>query len=62
MPERNRPKELRVPFSALDHVGITVSDMDRSIEFYSLLLGEEPMFRETWNDIEYVGRVVGYRA
>jgi catechol 2,3-dioxygenase-like lactoylglutathione lyase family enzyme len=49
-----------VPFSALDHVGITVSDMDRSIEFYRLLLGEDPMFRETWNDIEYVGRVVGY--
>ena len=49
-----------MPFSALDHVGLTVSDMDQSIEFYSRLLGEQPMFRETWDDIEYVGRVVGY--
>jgi catechol 2,3-dioxygenase-like lactoylglutathione lyase family enzyme len=49
-----------VPFSALDHVGITVSDMDRSIEFYTLLLGEEPIFRETWDGVEYVGDVVGY--
>jgi catechol 2,3-dioxygenase-like lactoylglutathione lyase family enzyme len=47
-------------FSALDHVGITVTDMDRSVAFYELLLGEKVMFRETWNDIEYVGRVVGY--
>ena len=49
-----------MPFSALDHIGLTVSDMDRSIAFYTLLLGEEPMFRESWHDIEYVGRVVGY--
>jgi catechol 2,3-dioxygenase-like lactoylglutathione lyase family enzyme len=49
-----------VPFSALDHIGVTVTDLDRSIEFYSLLLGTELMFRETWDGVEYVGRVVGY--
>lgn len=49
-----------MPFSAADHIGLTVSDMDRSVAFYTLLLGEEPMFRETWDNVEYVGDVVGY--
>jgi catechol 2,3-dioxygenase-like lactoylglutathione lyase family enzyme len=46
-------------FTALDHVGFTVSDLDRSVEFYSFLLEEPPVLRRVWN-VEYVGRVVGY--
>jgi catechol 2,3-dioxygenase-like lactoylglutathione lyase family enzyme len=46
-------------YTALDHVGFAVSSLDRSVSFYSLLLGEEPLLRKTW-DAEYVGRIVGY--
>jgi catechol 2,3-dioxygenase-like lactoylglutathione lyase family enzyme len=52
---------LAARFSGLDHVGFTVASLDRSIPFYSALLGEEPLLRKTW-DVEYVGRVVGYPA
>jgi catechol 2,3-dioxygenase-like lactoylglutathione lyase family enzyme len=50
-----------VPFSGLDHVGFTVSSLDRSVDFYSRLLEREPLLRRTW-DVEYVGRVVGYEG
>ena len=46
-------------FRALDHIGFTVSSLDRSIPFYTVLLGEEPFLRKLW-DVEYVGRIVGY--
>jgi catechol 2,3-dioxygenase-like lactoylglutathione lyase family enzyme len=48
-----------VHYSGLDHVGFAVSSLDRSIPFYTLLLGEAPVLRKVW-DVEYVGRVVGY--
>ena len=47
------------PFSVLDHVGFSVASLNRSIPFYTALLGEEPLLRKKW-DVEYVGRVVGY--
>jgi catechol 2,3-dioxygenase-like lactoylglutathione lyase family enzyme len=43
----------------LDHVGFTVSSLDRSIPFYTALLEQEPFLRKTW-DVEYLGRIVGY--
>ncbi len=46
-------------YSALDHVGFAVGDLDRSVDWYTFLLGEPPMLRKTW-EIEYVGRIVGY--
>ena len=46
-------------YTALDHVGFSVSDLDRSVEWYSFLLDEKPILRKTW-DVEYVGRIVGY--
>jgi catechol 2,3-dioxygenase-like lactoylglutathione lyase family enzyme len=49
------------PFSALDHIGFSVASLDRSIPFYTALLGEEPLLRKKWN-VEYVGEVVGYRG
>lgn len=46
-------------FRKLDHVGFAVSDLDRSVAWYTRFLGLEPMLRKTW-DVEYLGRIVGY--
>ena len=46
-------------YTALDHIGFSVTDLDRSIDFYNLLLGEEPILRKVW-DVEYVSRILGY--
>jgi len=45
----------------LDHVGFTVSDLDRSIDFYSFLLEREPIARKTWR-VEYLAEIQGYPA
>ena len=51
-----------MPLSRLDHVGFTVADLDRSIPFYTLLLGTEPGLRLRWSPGEhaFVGRIIGY--
>ncbi len=41
------------------HVGFTVADMDRSVAFYSALLGVEPYFRRYFDD-PFVSSIVGY--
>ncbi|MBB4660502.1 VOC family protein [Conexibacter arvalis] len=46
-------------FTGLDHVGFTVSDLDRSIAWYGELLGTEPTVRKIW-ERPYLGRIVGY--
>lgn len=46
-------------FSGLDHVGFVVSDLDRSVEWYTRLLGEPPFVRHE-ADRRYIGQVVGY--
>jgi catechol 2,3-dioxygenase-like lactoylglutathione lyase family enzyme len=46
-------------FGALDHVGFSVSSLDRSIPFYTALLAEEPLLRKRW-DVAYVGEILGY--
>lgn len=46
-------------FPALDHVGFSVADLDRSIAFYTLLLGEDPILRKIW-EVGYIGGIVGY--
>lgn len=46
-------------YSALDHVGFAVADLDRSSEWYTRLLGEEPFLRKTW-EVGYIGGIVGY--
>jgi catechol 2,3-dioxygenase-like lactoylglutathione lyase family enzyme len=43
----------------LDHVGYAVSDLDRSVSFYSHLLEREPRLRKTWN-VEYLATAQGY--
>ena len=49
-------------YTGLDHVGFTVSGLDRSIPFYTFLLGSEPVGRILWEPPtdEFVGRIVGY--
>jgi catechol 2,3-dioxygenase-like lactoylglutathione lyase family enzyme len=44
---------------ATNHVGFTVSSLDRSIEFYTALLGRGPHFREVFGH-DWLGRIVGY--
>lgn len=44
-----------------DHVGYTVSDLDRSVEFWSFLLEREPTARKTW-DVPYLASIQGYDA
>ncbi len=46
-------------FSGLDHVGFSVSDLDRSVEWYTEFLGEEPSLRKVW-DVDYISGIVGY--
>lgn len=43
-----------------DHTGFTVSDLDRSIEWYTRLLGTEPLMRKRSSD-QYMGQMIGYR-
>jgi catechol 2,3-dioxygenase-like lactoylglutathione lyase family enzyme len=46
--------------TTVDHLGYTVSDLDRSVGFYSFLLEREPTTRKTWAGVEYIGRIQGY--
>jgi len=48
-------------FRALDHVGFAVSNLDRSIAFYEVLLGTPLLTRKTW-EAAYLGEIVGYPA
>ena len=49
--------------SAVDHVGVAVTDLERSIPWWTRLLEREPFHRGTWLAAEtddYVGRLLGY--
>lgn len=46
-------------YSGLDHIGFSVSSLDRSVDWYSFFLDSPPLLRKNW-DVEYVGRLVGY--
>jgi catechol 2,3-dioxygenase-like lactoylglutathione lyase family enzyme len=48
-----------VRFRRFDHVGFSVADLDRSIEWYTFLLEEPPLLRRLY-DVEYIRRVLGY--
>ena len=45
--------------TGLDHVGFSVSDLDRSVSWYTEFFGDPPQLRKVW-DVEYVSRIVGY--
>lgn len=52
-----------MPIVAVDHVGIVVSSLDRSIPWWSRLLGAEPFQRVTVRAADTddrIGRIVGY--
>lgn len=46
-------------FRGLDHVGFSVGNLDRSIEWYTEFLDEGPMLRKVW-DVEYISGILGY--
>ena len=46
-------------FKGLDHVGFSVSSLDRSIEWYTEFLDEDPILRKVW-DVEYISGILGY--
>lgn len=46
---------------AVHHVGFTVSDLDRSVEFYSRLLRVAPFLRRVYRE-EFVAEIVGYES
>jgi len=46
-------------FTAVNHIGFAVADLERSVRFYSGLFDEPPYFDEIY-DVEYIGRIVGY--
>lgn len=46
-------------FHAVNHVGFAVADLERSVAFYTGLLGEPPYFDEVY-DVPYIGRLTGY--
>jgi catechol 2,3-dioxygenase-like lactoylglutathione lyase family enzyme len=48
-----------VNYTGVDHISYSVTDLDRSIAFYTVLLNEEPFLRKSW-DQEYAGRLCGY--
>jgi catechol 2,3-dioxygenase-like lactoylglutathione lyase family enzyme len=48
-----------VNYTQVDHISYSVTNLDRSVEFYTLLLGDEPFLRKTWDE-EYAGRLCGY--
>ena len=47
--------------NGVDHIGLTVSRLERSIPFYRLLLGREPIFQQVVSD-PHVAEIVGYEA
>ena len=46
-------------YDSVDHISYSVSDLDTSIGFYTLLFDEEPFLRKTWTE-EYGSRLCGY--
>jgi catechol 2,3-dioxygenase-like lactoylglutathione lyase family enzyme len=55
----DRSGDARLSFGALDHVGFAVSDLDRSSDWYTRLLGEEPFVRHVVES-GYIGEITGY--
>ena len=47
--------------TGLDHVGFTVSDLPRAVEFYELLLQRPPMMTRLYREA-YIAKIVGYSA
>jgi catechol 2,3-dioxygenase-like lactoylglutathione lyase family enzyme len=44
---------------ALHHVGFTVGDLDRSVAFYSLLLGAVPFLHRVYDE-PFIAEMIGY--
>jgi len=46
-------------FTGLDHVGFTVSEIERSVSWYAEFLGEQPLSKLDYT-ADYLGRIAGY--
>jgi catechol 2,3-dioxygenase-like lactoylglutathione lyase family enzyme len=46
-------------YSGTNHVGFTVSNLDRSVAFYTMVLGHGPFFRQVY-EAAYIGELLGY--
>lgn len=46
--------------ASVHHVGITVADLDEAIEFFSTVLGVEPLETEYWNRVDFLEEMTGY--
>ncbi len=51
--------EVSKPYAATNHMGFAVTDLDRSVAFYTGLLGEPPFFRQVY-EAGYIGTLLGY--
>jgi len=53
--------DMQKPFSTIDHFGLTVSDLDAAVDFWTAFLGSGPVVRRVY-DAEYTADVTGYRG
>jgi catechol 2,3-dioxygenase-like lactoylglutathione lyase family enzyme len=51
--------EPELPYLATNHVGFAVANLDRSVAFYSAVLGAAPFFRQVY-EADYIGTLLGY--
>jgi catechol 2,3-dioxygenase-like lactoylglutathione lyase family enzyme len=56
--EQSAASELQ-HYAGTNHVGFTISNLDRSIAFYTIVLGHGPFFRQVY-DVPYIGQLLGY--
>jgi catechol 2,3-dioxygenase-like lactoylglutathione lyase family enzyme len=55
---KNNPPTTSIGLTTLNHFGVSVSDLDESIAFYSALTGTEPAGRGVWGS-EGLGKATG---
>src|SRR5262249_13972248 len=51
------PKGAHVSLTGLHHVGLAVTSLDRSVDWYSRFLQAPPVLRKVW-DVEYIARML----
>jgi len=49
------------PYVALDHIGLTVADLEESVRFWTAFLGTAPVVRRVY-DADYIAEVTGYEG
>jgi catechol 2,3-dioxygenase-like lactoylglutathione lyase family enzyme len=57
--EADRGDPMTIPFPAITHVAVTVSDIDRSVSWYTKLLDAEPVLDEDTGPFRHVVYALG---